>query len=70
MIVHPSFMSDEYRQYVWLPHVLTGDHAYWTSTETKALAEELGIIFVGLRELQKLQAKKWNLSTDGAVWEN
>jgi predicted glycoside hydrolase/deacetylase ChbG (UPF0249 family) len=69
MIVHPSFMSDEYEQYVWPPHVLTGDHAYWTSAETKALAEELGIVFIGLRELQKLQAKNWNLSTDGVVWK-
>ena len=70
MIVHPSFMSDEYRQYVWLPHVLTGDHAYWTSIETKSLAKELGITFIGMRELQKLQAKNWNLSTDGVVWKN
>jgi predicted glycoside hydrolase/deacetylase ChbG (UPF0249 family) len=69
MIVHPSFMSDDYEQYVWLLHVLTGDHEYWTSSETKALAEKLGIVFIGLRELQKLQAKNWNLSTDSVVWK-
>ena len=31
-------MSEEYEQYVWHPYVLTGDHAYWSSSETKALA--------------------------------
>jgi len=64
MIVHPSFMSDEYEQHVWHPHVLTGDYAYWTSQETKSLAEKLGIIFIGYRELQKLQAKNWTAPTD------
>jgi len=70
LIVHPSLMSEEYAQHVWRPYVLTGDHAYWSSMETKALAKELGIIFIGFRELQKLQAKNWNLSTDSAVWED
>lgn len=54
----PQLMSEEYAQYVWLPYVLTGDYAYWTSKETKALAEELGIIFIGFKEIHKLQAKK------------
>jgi len=58
-------MSEEYKQYVWHPYVLTGDHAYWSSPETKALADELGIIFIGYRELQKLQARNWGLKTDG-----
>lgn len=70
MIVHPSFMSEEYAQHVWRTYVLTGDHAYWSSPETKALAEDLGIIFIGFKELQKLQAKNWGLTTDGVVWEN
>ena len=65
LIIHPSFMSEEYEQYVWHPYVLTGDHDYWSSPETKALANELGIIFIGYRELQKLQARNWGLKTDG-----
>ena len=65
LIIHPSFMSEEYAQYVWHPYVLTGDHAYWSSPETKALADELGIFFIGYRELQKLQARNWGLKTDG-----
>ena len=69
MIVHPSFLSEEYSQHVWHPYVLTGDYAYWTSPETKALADELGIIFIGFKELQRLQAKNWGLSTDTVVWE-
>jgi hypothetical protein len=46
-----------------------GDYKYWSSPETKALSEELGIIFIGYRELQKLQAKNWKLSTDSVIWE-
>jgi hypothetical protein len=68
MIVHPSFMSDEYARFVWRPYVLTGDHAYWTSPETKALADERGILFIGYRKLQKLQANNWGLASDGVVW--
>jgi len=64
MIVHPSFMSEEYEQHVWHPHILTGDYAYWTGKETKSLAEKLGIKFIGYRDLQKLQAKNWNLQND------
>ena len=63
LIIHPSFMSEEYEQYVWRPYILTGDHAYWSSPETKALADELGIIFIGYRELQQLQAKNWILKS-------
>jgi uncharacterized protein (DUF2164 family) len=33
------------------------DHTIWTSPETKALAEELGITFIGFRPLQQLQAR-------------
>jgi predicted glycoside hydrolase/deacetylase ChbG (UPF0249 family) len=69
MIVHPSFVSEEYAQYVWRPFMLTGDYAYWTSPETKALADKRGIVFIGYRKLQKLQAKHWNLSVDGVMWE-
>lgn len=65
LIIHPSFMSEEYAQYVWRPYVLTGDHAYWSSPETKALAKELGIIFIGYKELQKLQAKNWKIGHVG-----
>ena len=67
MIVHPSFMSEAYAQYVWRPYMLTGDYAYWTSQETKALADKRGIVFIGYKKLQQLQAKNWNLPTDGVM---
>lgn len=70
LIIHPSFMSEEFKEYVWRPYVLTGDHAYWTSSETRALADELGIVFIGLKELQRLQANNWNLPTDSVLWGN
>ena len=33
--------------------------AAWTSAETEGLADELGITFIGFRELQELQARIW-----------
>ena len=33
------------------------DYDVWTSVETKRVAEDLGIIFVGFRPLQELQEK-------------
>jgi predicted phosphohydrolase len=63
-------MSADYKQYVWHPYVLTGDHDYWSSSETKALANELGIIFIGYRELQKLQARNWGFNTNSLNFKN
>ena len=37
------------------------DYEVWTSDDTKKLAEELGIIFIGFRPLQQLQIKKMSL---------
>ena len=39
-----------------MTHFREGDYAYWTRPETVALAKELGITFIGYRELQMLQA--------------
>ena len=33
------------------------DYDVWTSDDTKKIAEELGIIFIGYRPLQQLQEK-------------
>ena len=69
LIIHPSFMSKEYEQIVWRPYILSGDHAYWSSSETKDLADELGITFIGYKELQRLQARNWGLKTDEVNFE-
>ena len=45
-------------------YIRYGDYEYWMSPETKPSADELGIIFIGYRELQKLQAKNWGLEPD------
>jgi hypothetical protein len=42
-----------------MAHFREGDYAYWTRPETVALAKELGITFIGYRELQMLQATNW-----------
>ncbi|MBC2733768.1 MAG: ChbG/HpnK family deacetylase [Desulfobacteraceae bacterium] len=59
LIIHPSFMSNEYEQYVWRPYILTADYAYWTSPDTKVLIDKLGITLIGYRALRRLQAKNW-----------
>ncbi len=38
------------------------DHDVWTSEETRAVAREVGISFIGFRPLQRLQAEYQNLS--------
>jgi predicted enzyme related to lactoylglutathione lyase/predicted glycoside hydrolase/deacetylase ChbG (UPF0249 family) len=73
VVTHISFMSEELEKILESAgsahsYCRTGDYDVWTSQETKNLAEELGIIFIGYRELQKLQAKNWKLKTDGVVY--
>ena len=71
IVIHSSFMNSEWADIVgsFNSYMRFGDYKYWSSPETKALSEELGIIFIGYRELQKLQAKNWKLSTDSVIWE-
>jgi hypothetical protein len=66
LLIHPSLMGEEWANILGHPdsYIRFGDYEYWTSPETKALADELGIIFIGYRELQKLQAKNWGLEVD------
>ena len=71
LVIHPSYMSSEWSEIIggFNSYLRLGDYKYWSDPETKALADSLGIIFIGYRELQRLQAKNWNLSTDGVVWK-
>jgi hypothetical protein len=57
LLTHISRMSDDYRSKIPVPFFREGDYAYWTSKTTQTLANELGIKFIGYRELQQLQAK-------------
>jgi hypothetical protein len=64
-------MGEEWADILGRPnsYIRLGDYKYWTSPETLNLADELGIIFIGYRELQKLQAKNWGLETDSVNLE-
>jgi chitin disaccharide deacetylase len=60
--VHIAFQTKEL-QYLMGLHdssIRQIDYDVWTSDDTKKLAEELGIIFIGHRPLQKLQERLMN----------
>lgn len=65
VVIHPSHMSDEWSEIVgdFNSRFRYGDYEYWSAPETKALADSIGIIFVGYRELQELQAKNFGFKT-------
>jgi predicted glycoside hydrolase/deacetylase ChbG (UPF0249 family) len=67
LVIHPSYMSSEWSEIIgdFNSYMRYGDYKYWSDPETKALAEKLGIIFIGYRELQLLQAKKMGIKLDG-----
>ncbi|MBN1641392.1 MAG: ChbG/HpnK family deacetylase [Anaerolineae bacterium] len=65
LLIHAARMSDAYRARIPDATIREGDHAYWTRPETRALVEELGIVPLGYRALQRLQARRWGLPTDG-----
>ncbi len=71
LLIHPSLMGEEWSNILGRPnsYIRLGDYKYWTSPETLDLADELGIVFIGYRELQKLQAKNWGLETDSVKLE-
>ena len=70
LVIHPSRMSSEWSQIIgdFNSYMRLGDYEYWKDPETKALAEKLGIIFIGYRELQLLQSKKMGISTEGLIY--
>jgi predicted glycoside hydrolase/deacetylase ChbG (UPF0249 family) len=61
VMTHIAQMTEDYASKVGGAHFRYGDYVYWTNSETQALAEELGITFVGYRELQELQTSHWAL---------
>lgn len=65
VVIHPSYMNSEWSGIVgnFNSYMRLGDYKYWSDHETKELAEELGIIFIGYRDLQLLQAKKMEIKT-------
>lgn len=67
LVIHPSYMSSQWSNIVgnFNSYLRHGDYKYWSDPGTKALAEKLGIIFIGYRELQLLQAKNWGIKTNG-----
>jgi hypothetical protein len=61
LLTHIARGTPDYRQKIDGAYYREGDHAYWTQPETKALARQLGITFIGYRELQRAQAANWGL---------
>jgi predicted glycoside hydrolase/deacetylase ChbG (UPF0249 family) len=59
LLTHTARTSEDLRSKVSMAQFREGDYAYWTSPGAKALARELGITFIGYRELQRLQATNW-----------
>ncbi len=56
LAIHPARLSAELASIIEMPYLRAGDAAYWTSPRAKSFAAGLGIEFIGLRELQELQA--------------
>lgn len=52
---HPAHVTQKWAAIIEKPYIRSGDLSFWTSPETKKLAEDLGIHFIGLRELQEVQ---------------
>jgi predicted glycoside hydrolase/deacetylase ChbG (UPF0249 family) len=61
VLTHIARMSDGYRSKIFGAWFRQGDYDYWTRPETRALADELGITFIGYRELQRVQGENWGL---------
>jgi predicted glycoside hydrolase/deacetylase ChbG (UPF0249 family) len=57
LYLHAAHVTGDLEKIIEMPYIRSGDLQVWTSPETKSLAEKLGIRFIGIRELQKLQAK-------------
>jgi predicted glycoside hydrolase/deacetylase ChbG (UPF0249 family) len=60
LLTHIARGTPDLRSRIPMTHFREGDYAYWTRPETVALAKELGITFIGYRELQMLQAMNWD----------
>jgi predicted glycoside hydrolase/deacetylase ChbG (UPF0249 family) len=60
LMAHIARVSDDYASRIDGAFFRAGDFACWTSSEMLALARELGIIFVGYREIQQLQVRRWS----------
>jgi predicted glycoside hydrolase/deacetylase ChbG (UPF0249 family) len=56
VMTHIALITDDFSRNVPGAYFRYGDYRYWTNPETKTLADELGIRFIGYRELQRLQA--------------
>lgn len=63
LVIHPSRMGPDWAGIVGDFNAMfrLGDYQYWSDPQTRALAEELGIIFTGYRELQELQGRKMGI---------
>jgi hypothetical protein len=60
LLTHIARGTQDLRLKIPMAHFREGDYAYWTRPETVTLAKELGITFIGYRELQRLQAMNWD----------
>ncbi len=56
--LHPARVTPDLGKIIESPYLRAGDLEYWTSPAARDLAAELGIHFIGLRELQELQRER------------
>ena len=66
LLTHISYNRGTYGAVIRGEQFRVGDHAYWTRPETRVLAEELDIVPIGYRALQRLQARNWGLGAHPA----
>jgi hypothetical protein len=59
VMTHIARVTPDYATKINGAYFRAGDYAYWTRPQTRALADELGVTFIGYRELQRVQAEMW-----------
>jgi predicted glycoside hydrolase/deacetylase ChbG (UPF0249 family) len=59
VMTHIARVSEDYASMIRRAYFRAGDLACWTSPEMADLAWELGITFIGYREIQRLQSARW-----------
>jgi len=55
LYLHPAKVTPGLAELIETPYLRAGDREFWTSAAARNLSAELGIHFIGLREMQALQ---------------
>jgi predicted glycoside hydrolase/deacetylase ChbG (UPF0249 family) len=60
VMTHIARVSDDYASKINGAYFRAGDLACWTSAKVRAMADELGITFLGYREIYDAQLQRWD----------